>query len=302
MKLFGNLDIRIVSVVLAAILWLHAVTEREFTVAYTCPVAVVNIPADFVLASPLLPGACSVTAKGKDLLALKVRGPRIVVDAGNRRIRNLTIRLSAGHLALPFGIEALRADFQPAELTVKLDRLGEKEAVVAPDLTGQPAEGFIVSDSTSAEPAAVRLRGPERQLAQMDTVFTSPVRIDELREAQRVRVGLAVPDAQIYRTEPESVWVNLVFEKSGERLFRNVPLVLANRGAGYLVSFSPGTVDIVAAGPKQLLEEAKVSDIKVSLDLKGLAPGSHQLQAVIELPDKLELIAATPRSFEVNIR
>lgn len=302
MKLPGNLDIRAVSILLAAILWMHAVTEREFTVDYVCPVAVANVPSDMVLSSPMAPATCRITARGKDLLALKIKGPRVVVDAGNRRIRNLVSRLSASHLVLPFAMEDLRVEFQPSELAVRMDRLGEGRAAVAVDLAGQPAEGYIVSDSTFAEPCSVMIRGAERQVLQMDTVYTEPVRVDELKDPRRIRVRLAVPEAQLYRADPESVWVNLVFERTGERLFRNVPLSLANRGSGYLVSFSPGTVDILAAGPRQPLERALPSDIKVVLDLKGLTPGSHQLQAVIELPDRLELIAATPRTFEVTIR
>jgi YbbR domain-containing protein len=51
-----------------------------------------------------------------------------------------------------------------------------------------------------------------------------------------------------------------------------------------------------------LLKQAEAGQFKITLDLKGLAPGHHRLQAVIELSDKLELIAADPRDFEVDIK
>ncbi len=302
MKVFRSLDIRLVALLLAAILWLHAVTEREYTVPFDCPVAVENVPADMVVSPTLLPVSCLITAKGKDLVILRIKGPRLVVDAGNRRLRSLPVKLSEGRLMLPFDIEAVRVEFHSAELNIRLDRLSERFSRVSPDLLGQPAEGFIVSDSTAAEPCSVRIKGPERQLAKMDTVFTEKVKVDEMRERQRLRARLQLPDAVLYQAEPESVWVDLVFEKTGERLFRSVPLAISNRGSGYLVSYSPGTVDIVAAGPRQVLDLARTSDIKATLDLKGLSPGTHRLQAVIELPDRLELIAATPRSFEVTVR
>lgn len=302
MKVFRSLDIRLVALLLAAILWLHAVTEREYTVPFDCPVAVENVPADMVVSPTLLPVSCLITAKGKDLVILRIKGPRLVVDAGNRRLRSLPVKLSEGRLMLPFDIEAVRVEFHSAELNIRLDRLSERFSRVSPDLLGQPAEGYIVSDSTAAEPCSVRIKGPERQLAKMDTVFTEKVKVDEMRERQRLRARLQLPDAVLYQAEPESVWVDLVFEKTGERLFRSVPLAISNRGSGYLVSYSPGTVDIVAAGPRQVLDLARTSDIKATLDLKGLSPGTHRLQAVIELPDRLELIAATPRSFEVTVR
>lgn len=302
MKLLKNVDIRVVSVLLAFLLWLHAVTERDFTVTFDCPVELVNVPHDLVPAATLMPVSCDITAKGKDILAFHLKTPRVVVDAGSRKARNLSVRLAESHLAMPFGLEAPHAEFQPAELSVRLDRLAFKTVLVVPDLAGQPAEGFIVSDSTAAEPCSARLWGPEKTVTQTDTIFTEPIRIDELRESQRRGARLALPDPRNYRAEPESVVISLVFEKSGERFFRNIPLSLANRGAGFLVGFSPGTVDIVVAGPRMLLERTRPSDIRVFLDLKGLAPGGHRLQAVIELPDRMELIAATPRTFEVTIR
>lgn len=302
MNFLKSLDIRLVSLLLAVILWLHAVTEREYTVHFDCQVAVENVPADMVVSPPLMPAPCQITAKGKDLVALRLKGPKMAVDAGNRRVRSFPVKLSEGRLMLPFDIEDIRVEFHPSEVTVRLDRLVERFSRVSPDLSGQPAEGYIVSDSTAAEPCSVRVRGPERQVAKMDTVFTEKLKVDEMRERQRLRARLQLPDAILYQAEPESVWVELVFEKTGERLFRNIPLAISNRGGGYLVSYSPGTVDIVAAGPRQVLDMARASDIKAVLDLKDLSPGTHRLQAVIELPDRLELIAATPRSFEVTIR
>lgn len=297
-----SLDIRLVALLLAAILWLHAVTEREYTVSFECPLSVENVPADMVVSPALLPATCLITAKGKDLVAMRLKGPRLFMDVGNRRLKSLPVKLSEGRLALPFDIEAVRVEFHPAELNVRLDRLAERTSMVSPDLYGQPAEGYIVSDSTAAEPCSVRVKGPERPIMKLDTVFTERVRVDEMREKQRIRARLTLPDPVLYRAEPESVWVDLVFEKTGERLFRNIPLAISNRGGGYLVSYSPGAVDIVAAGPKQMLDMVRASDIKATLDLKDLPPGTHRLQAVIELPDRLELIAATPRSFEVTIR
>ncbi len=302
MKIFRHFDIRLLALVLALILWLHAVTEREYTLVFNCSVEVSGVPPDFVLSQTPRPVACQITANGKDLLALKFKPPRLKVDIGSRKVRNIALSLDKGHLVFPFKIVPKDIVFLQADLVLRIDRLAEKMAAVSLDLRGQPAEGLVVSDSTRAEPCSVRLWGPERQLAHINSLFTEPIRIDEIRQSQERRAGLVLPDSQIYRTQPDSVTVRLVLERTGEKLFRNVPLMLSNRGPGYLVSYAPGTVDILAAGPRQALEAAQPSDIRAVLDLKGLAPGRYQLQAVIELPDKLELLAATPRTFEVTIR
>lgn len=302
MKIFENLDIRLIALILSLILWLHAVTEREYTVSFDCLVRVVNIPEEFVLAQAPASILSQITAKGKDIIILRFKRPEIVIDAGNRKVKQFNAKLTAANLILPFELEAARATFQISEVSVKMDRLASKPVTVKIEISGQPAAGYLVSDSSSVKPDRVMLFGPERQLSQTDTVYTQPVKVDDLDRSARIKVGLALPDPRYYRTQPESVAVEIKLEKSGERLFKSIPLALKNRGQGYMVSFSPGTVDIIVAGPQDILEKTSPGDIRAFLDVKDLAPGQYIMQAVIELPEKMELIAASPRTFEVSVR
>ncbi|MDO9390997.1 MAG: CdaR family protein [bacterium] len=301
-KIFKNLDIRLASLVLAMLMWFHAATEREYQQKIYCPVLVSNIPSGFVLAAtpPLVP--CQIKAKGKDMIVFKLNPPKVLADMANRQVKKLTFDLSPELLRYPFNLKAVEAAFVISEITVNLDRLGQKEVRVLPDVSGIPASGYIVCDSTAAEPSLVIISGPQRLLEKIDSVYTWPVKVDGRSENQRVRCRVAPPDTLLFRAEPESVWVKLCFEKTQERLYKNVPVALLNRGQGYLVSFSPGTIDLAVSGPQQVLQQAEAGQFKITLDLKGLAPGHHRLQAVIELSDKLELIAADPRDFEVDIK
>jgi YbbR domain-containing protein len=301
-KIFHNLDIRLASLVLALLMWLHAATEREYQQKIYCPVLVANIPAGFVLAAtpPLVP--CQIKARGKDMIVFRLNPPKVIMDVANRQVKKLTFDLSSELLLYPFNLNATEAVFVVKEISVNLDRLGQKEVRVLPDVSGIPASGYIVCDSTAAEPLLVIISGPQRLLEKIDSVYTWPVKVDGRSENLRVRCRVAPPDTLLFRAEPESVWVKLCFEKTQERLYKNVPVTLLNRGQGYLVSFSPGTIDLAVAGPQQVLQQAEAGQFRITLDLKGLAPGHHRLQAVIELTDKLELIAADPRDFEVDIK
>jgi YbbR domain-containing protein len=301
-KIFHNLDIRLASLVLALLMWLHAATEREYQQKIYCPVLVSNIPAGFVLAAtpPLVP--CQIKARGKDMIVFRLNPPKVIMDVANRQVKKLTFDLSSELLLYPFNLNATEAVFVVKEISVNLDRLGQKEVRVLPDVSGIPASGYIVCDSTAAEPSLVIISGPQRLLEKIDSVYTWPVKVDGRSENLRVRCRVAPPDTLLFRAEPESVWVKLCFEKTQERLYKNVPVTLLNRGQGYLVSFSPGTIDLAVAGPQQVLQQAEAGQFRITLDLKGLAPGHHRLQAVIELTDKLELIAADPRDFEVDIK
>ena len=301
-KIFNNSDIRLASLVLAMLIWLHAATEREYQQKIYCPVLVTNIPSGFVLAAtpPLVP--CQIKARGKDMIVFKLNPPRVLVDMANRQVKKLTVDLSPDLLRYPFNLMVTEAVFVINEITINLDRQWRKEVRVLPDISGIPASGYIVCDSTAAEPSLVTLTGPQYLLEKLDSVYTWPVKVDGKSQNQRIYSRVVPPDTLLFKTDPESVWVKLCFEKTQERLYKNVPVTLLHRGQGYLVSFSPGTIDLAVAGPQQLLQQAEAGQFRITLDLQGLAPGHYRLQAVIELPDKLELIAADPRDFEVDIK
>jgi len=301
-KIFKNLDIRIVSLILALTLWLYASTERYYKLSYHCPVEVKNIPQGYSLARCLTPVLCEIDAKGRDLIAFQFKNPVVSVDADNRQIKRMKVKLSQDNLALPFNLKARTVRFAESEIEISFDRQTEKEVTVGLDIIGDPADGFVLSEDIQVQPQKAWLKGPAKQLESLDTVFTSPIKIDGLSDTISLKSALLLPDSCLFDVSPESVEVFLKFEKSGEKVFRNVPLSVANRSRNYLVSFAPGTIDLVVSGPKNVLDAAKPGDLKISLDLNGLQPGKYQLQASIELPEKLVLIAASPRDFEVTIR
>ncbi len=301
-KIFRNLDIRIVSLVLAVTLWLYASTERYYKLTFHCPIVVRNIPEGYSLSQCPSPVVCDVTAKGKDLIAFQVKNPTIVIDADNLQIRTLKVKLTQEYMVLPFGLKTRSIYFPNDVLEIKMDKLAEKEMFVKPDIIGEPADGYVLSDSILTEPVKVLLQGPARQLDQTDTIYSLSIRIDGMYSPQTITSALQLPDACLFKAVPESVKLYLKFEKSGEKVFKNVPLSVSNRSKTYLIGFSPGTIDLVVSGPKKVLDSTTVKQLKVFLDLENLLPGKYQLQATIELPDKLMLIAANPRYFEVSIK
>jgi len=301
-KIFRNLDIRIVSLVLALTLWLYASTEKYYKLSYHCPVEVRNIPQGYSLARCLSPVLCEIEAKGRDLIAFQFKNPVVTVDADNRQIKRMKVKLTQDNLTLPFNLKVRTVHFAESEIEINFDRQTEKEVNVGLDIIGDPADGFVLSEDIRVQPQKAWLKGPAKQLELLDTVFTAPIKIDGLADSITLKSALLLPDSCLFYVSPESVEVFLQFEKSGEKVFRNVPLSVANRSRNYLVSFAPGTIDLVVSGPKNVLDAAKPGDLKIFLDLNGLQPGKYQLQASIELPEKLILIAASPRDFEVNIR
>jgi YbbR domain-containing protein len=301
-KFLRNTDIRLASLLLAVMLWFHAVTEKEYRVTLRCPVEVKNVPSGWMVLGRPLGANYAVTATGKEIIALRFSPPVITVDVANRQVKRLTVDLDPARLKYPFGITPRQVEFMANPLVVSLDRRTSKQVRIVADIRGESAEGYLVGDSVAVVPPAVDVRGPQKLLEGLDSLYTQPLDINGKSALLEIAIRVALPDTALFSAAPESVMVKVPFEKAGERLFRNIPIGLINRGTGYLVSISPGTVDVVVAGPQLVLAATKASDLKAVLDLKHLDRGRYQLQASIELPAKLELLAASPRDFDVNIR
>lgn len=301
-KIFKNSGIRIASLVLAATLWLYASTEKEYQLEFHCPVTVINIPEGMTLAGCPPPVTCEIRARGKDLIALRLRPLAVLINAENRQVRSFRARLGPENLKLPFNINIQEAYFPAPETEVRLDRVSEREVPVRPDFAGDPAEGLVLGDSLAVEPSRVTISGPARLIEQTEQVYTRAIRLDGLSGPTVVNVRLVLPDSCLTWIRPDTVAVRLTFEKSGERVLKNVPLSVANRPGNYMVSFSPGTADLVISGPNQLVEGLDQTQVRITLDLNGLTPGRHQIQAAVELPERIQLVAASPREFEVSIK
>ncbi len=85
------------------------------------------------------------------------------------------IPLDASQVQLPANMEVTSVD--PATLNLELDRESSKLVTVEPRLVGEPAAGALVV-AASSDPATVQVRGSERLLDSLNSVATSPVRLD----------------------------------------------------------------------------------------------------------------------------
>jgi hypothetical protein len=75
-----------------------------------------------------------------------------------------------------------------------------------------------------------------------------------------------------------------------------------NIGDGLSAQVSPSTVDVIVSGPLPLLDTLTRQDVRVTVDLIGLEPGTHQLIAKVEvLITDVVVESILPNTIEVVI-
>ncbi|MBI5836038.1 MAG: hypothetical protein HZB25_02225 [Candidatus Eisenbacteria bacterium] len=169
--LFGNLGIKMMSLLLAMLVFLHVATDREQELKFRVPLRLVNL-SDSLVAMGRVPGDALVSfrGRGRDIYLALLRGTWVQVDlaeAGPGSVRHL---LSPRDVQLPPGITVSAAQVaEPETLALQMDRRQRARLPVR-----------VVTESRNpalacrAEPESVNVDGPASLLARMSWVPTEP--------------------------------------------------------------------------------------------------------------------------------
>lgn len=196
-RLFRHLALKVVSVVLAALLWLIVSGEQTIERVLRIPLEFTNIPAQLELVGEP-PTVVEVRVRGSSgtLSRLAAGDLAAVLDVRTPRPGQRLYHLTGADVRTPFGVEVVQV--VPSSIGVVFERSSAKTVVVMPVLEGQPAEGYVV-DAVTADPASVEVVGPASALKALDRAVTEAVSVEGATEtvAETVTVGPADPSVRL---------------------------------------------------------------------------------------------------------
>jgi len=192
----------------------------------------------------------------------------------------------------------------PDRVELHIDRLVSKPNVaIKPEYAGTLREGYEVVRATSVPDNAL-LRGPHRDLLDIDTVSTEPILLDDtIVQDFTVSARLkAIPGV----TMPESVRVDLVVgRRSVPRTLHGVPLsVLVNPASGLRVEGALPEMAVTVRGPKAALDEVTELAVCPFLDLSAItSPGRYRRQVNTWMTGVSDVVveSTAPPSVEVTL-
>lgn len=193
-----NLPWKLLSVLLAFLLWIAVAHEPELATSISVPVLFKNIPNDLDIASDV-----------PDRVHLEIRGPAprltpeslaqtaAVLDLKESQAGEQTFTLNDSSIRqLPMGVGFYRA--VPSQIALRLERLYSKDVAIEPRYTKSAPDGYSVVGYTF-EPAKVTIRGPEDRLQTIDHVTTDPIDLSGLvsQTSKRVHVRIGEPRVRL---------------------------------------------------------------------------------------------------------
>jgi YbbR domain-containing protein len=194
---FHNLALKVVSVVLAALLWLIVSGEQTVERVLRIPLEFTNIPAQLELVGDP-PTVVDVRVRGSSgtLGRLASGDLAAVLDVRSPRPGQRLYHLTGADVRAPFGVDVVQVT--PSSIALFFEQSSSKTVPVLPVLEGQPAQGYIV-DKVIADPGKVEIVGPASALNALTSAVTEAVSVEGATKdvVESVTVGPADPAVRL---------------------------------------------------------------------------------------------------------
>jgi YbbR domain-containing protein len=243
-----------------------------------------------------------------------VSGPASLVDQVSELRVEMRIAGARGGLQAELPLAPVDAQGERVEgvdlspetviVSVPVEQLGGfRDVAVKVVVTGQVAPGYRVTN-ISVTPNVITLFGSNPSLVAglPGFVETESLSIDGASDDVEARVGLLLPEG-ISLVGDQTVFVQVSIAAIESSVTLTSGLEITGLGPGLVAEASPPNIDVIISGPLLTLETLQPGDVRVVLNLVGLARGTHQVEpTVVVLPDQIEVQTILPPTIEVEIR
>jgi len=289
-----HIGLKVMSIALAALLWLIVAGEQIVERALRIPLEFTNMPPQL---DP--PDVVDVRVRGSSGRLSRIATGELVavVDLQGARPGQRLFHVSGTDVRAPFGVEVVQVT--PSSLYMTFEPSATKSVPVMPEIEGEPAAGFEIA-TRAAEPATVDVVGPQSAVAAMTTAITEPVSVAGASGpvVEMVSVGVSDPTVRLKSAEPVRVTVT-VRPAQLQWAVQGVPVKVLNVTGRATVS--PAVVTIHVRGPRDAMG-ADARSFDASVDLTGLKPGDYELPVRIVLPPRVGWTRIDPAEVRVRIQ
>jgi YbbR domain-containing protein len=259
------------------------------------------VPQGLELGTPSL-SVTTVSARGPSSLVSQVVSARasISIDASGIDFQ--------GPVELQ-GVDAngnpvASVDITPSSVIVRVPVTTQetnKTVPVVPRITGSPAAGFQVN-AVTVTPATLTVRGTPDLLASVTELSTQAIDLKGLSAAKTFSVKPVLPTGlRAVSGTPATIAVKLDIAAALASKTFLVGVVCRNVPAGDTCLPQVGQISMTLAGSQPALAALKAASFTPSLEVGGLAPGSHAVTPTVSLPAGISLVAFSPGQVTVII-
>lgn len=192
--------LKLLSLVLAVMLWYTVFQIGEPKKDITVPVSVSNLPRSMVIMR-LDPERVFITVSGRVsmLKDIKDRDVTVHLNMNGTKEGNTVFDITKANVTVPKGIEIV--DIRPGTVRVVVDRIIEKKLKILPVLDKSSAGRYEI---VRASPQYVVAEGPGKVLEKVTTIETLAANGDFRASEETINVGFNMGDLPHVKVRPDS--------------------------------------------------------------------------------------------------
>ena len=202
-----NLPLKLISILLAVILWYFVVSERSGETAISIPLDFRNIPtALIIIKNPEESINVRISGPATRLRGLSPKNVKAIIDLSDAKPGVAEFIIQPEHVTVPRGLRVTMVS--PASIMLRFDTLLKKALSVEAILVGKPSEGFKLT-GVSVDPPTVDIVGAQHELRALQRISTEEVDISGLKKDEVRKAPLNLAGLHIKSISKEEVKVNL---------------------------------------------------------------------------------------------
>jgi YbbR domain-containing protein len=293
-----HVGLKIVSIGLAALLWLLVSGEQLVERALRVPLEFTNVPPNLELVGEP-PTVVDVRVRGSSGALGRIGQGELVAVlnlAGARSGQGL-FHLTADNVRAPFGVEVVQV--APSSISMRFELSQSRFLPVVPLFDGEPAPGYVIGTVTS-DPPTVEVVGAASALQSMTEAITSPVSVAGRARSFTDTVTIGSPDPAVRLKVPREARVTVGITAAPVE-WSVADVTVQVRNADRATQVTPKVVRVFARGPLDA-KNVKAADFDASVDVEGLHSGQFELPVKVVPPAKVGVVRVEPDRIAVRIR
>jgi YbbR domain-containing protein len=205
--LLRNLQLKVVSISLAVLLWVALNGEPKSEVGLKVPLEFRNSPKGVEVLGET--NTVEVRLSASSSIVKRIDASRVTasVDLSEWTPGERTYSLGENNLTVPFGVTVTK--ITPNKIRLRFEPTERKIVRVQPRIVGKPAEGYLVAE-VKCQPDKAGLEGPASHLAAVEFASTDSLDISGRSSTFSTRLHLYVDDPLVRLGTEQETQVEIV--------------------------------------------------------------------------------------------
>lgn len=174
---------------------------------------------------------------------------------------------------------------------------------IIPNIKGNPPEGYIIRD-VRIDPPSIIVTGSEEELANVQSITTEPINIQDRTSTTTFDVDLIFPNGiTSFDEDVRTAKVTVEIEKLSETTLNlnSDNVTIEGIASGLSASVEQTQLILTVSGPNSIIDKVNENMVKLKIDLTGLTAGEHTVRVQGDISRPYRIIKIEPSDIHVVI-